>query len=160
MPDVQLTWTLRHHGWASCSVTDGRTSAEAFASYVTDGPEQLLRAVARVILHETRTQAEFEAEPTVYRWFFHRHDNTVAIRLVEAADWTTPEHAGRLLWRGDQPTTTVARTVLRAFDTVVDDLGEVGYQTEWGRPFPRHELEALRTASRTAAQPSPRSTDN
>jgi len=160
MPNVRLTWTLRHHGWAFCSVTDGHTSAEAFASYVTDGPEQLLRAVARVVLHETRTQAEFEAEPTVYRWFFHRRDNTVAIHLVEAADWKTPEHAGSLLWRSDQPATTLARTVLRAFDNVVDDLGEIGYQTEWGRPFPRHELEALRTAWHRAAQSSPRSTDN
>ena len=89
-----------------------------------------------------------------------RRDNTVAIHLVEAADWKTPEHAGSLLWRSDQPTTTLARTVLRAFDNVVDDLGEIGYQTEWGRPFPRHELEALRTAWRRAAQSSPRSTDN
>lgn len=26
--------------------------------------------------------------------------------------------------------------MLRAFDTVADDLGEAGYQTRWGRPFP------------------------
>jgi hypothetical protein len=139
---------------------DGHTSAEAFASYVTDGPEQLLRAVAGIVLHETRTQAEFEAEPAVYRWFLHRRENTVEIRLVEAADWKAPEHAGNLLWRSEQPTTTLARTVLRAFDTLVDDLGEAGYQAQWGRPFPRHELEALRTAWRRAVQPPLRPTDN
>ncbi|WP_216216903.1 hypothetical protein [Amycolatopsis aidingensis] len=135
---------------------DEHTSAEAVASYVTGGPEQLLRAVARIILYETDTRAEFEAEPTVYRWFFHRRANTVAIRLVQAADSETPEHAGRLIWQSQQPTTALARAVIRAFDTVVDDLGEVGYQTQWGRPFPRHELEALRAAWRTTVQPSPR----
>ncbi|MFD2473494.1 hypothetical protein [Amycolatopsis silviterrae] len=124
-------------------------SAEAVASYVTDGPEQLLLAVARITLHETNAQAEFEAEPDVYRWSFHRHANTVAIRLVHAADSTTPQHAGRLIWHSEQPTATLAKAVLRAFDTVVYDLSEAGYQSQWGRPFPRHELEALRAAWRT-----------
>ncbi|MFB9688856.1 hypothetical protein [Amycolatopsis plumensis] len=155
---MRLTWTIKHHGWALCSVEDEHTSAEAFASYVTDGPEQLLRAVASIMLHNTHTQAEFEAEPTVYRWFFHRRANTIAIRLIEAADRTTPEHEGSLLWQSEQPTTTLARTVLRAFDTVAHDLGDAGYQTLWGCPFPRHELEVLRTAWRGAVQPSPRPT--
>jgi hypothetical protein len=131
---------------------DDHASAQAVASYVTDGPEQLLQAVARVLLYETDTQAEFEAEPTVYRWFFHRHGTTVAIRLVEAADSNTPEQAGTLIWRSQQPTTMLARAVIRAFDTVAHDLGEVGYQTQWGRPFPRHELEALRSAWRTTTE--------
>ncbi|MEV6875242.1 hypothetical protein [Amycolatopsis sp. NPDC051128] len=152
---MRLTWTIKHHGWALCSVEDEQTSAEAFASYVTDGPEQLLRAVARIILHETHTKAEFEAEPTVYRWFFHRRADTVTVRLVEAAEWKTPEHEGSLLWQSEQPTITLARTVLRAFDTVADDLGEACYQTRWGRPFPRHELEGLRAAWCRAVQPSP-----
>ena len=149
MADMRLVWALRHHGWALCSVADDHADAEAIASYVTDGPEQLLGAVAGVVLHETNTQAEFEAEPTVYRWFFHRDSTTVAIRLVEAADSKTPENAGNLIWSSRQPTATLARTVIRAFDTVHADLGEAGYQTQWGRPFPRHELEALRAAWRT-----------
>ncbi|MEV6448105.1 hypothetical protein [Amycolatopsis sp. NPDC051716] len=147
---MRLTWTIQHHGWALCFVEDEHAGAEAFASYVTDGPEQLLKAVARVILHETHTKAEFEAEPTVYRWFFHRGTNTVTIRLLEAADRKTPEHEGKLLWQSEQPTTTLAKTVLRAFDTLSDDLGETVYQTRWGRPFPRHDLEGLRTAWRRA----------
>lgn len=129
---------------------DDHTSAETVTSYVTDGPEQLLRAVTRIVLRETDTQAEFEAEPTVYRWFFHRHDSSVGIRIVQADDSKTAEHAGNLIWHSQQPTPTLARTVLRAFDTLAHEMGEVGYQTQWGHPFPRHELEALRAAWRTA----------
>jgi hypothetical protein len=151
MPGVRVMWTLRDHGWAFCSVSDDHTSAEAVVSYVTDGPEQLLRAVARIVLYETDTQAEFEAEPTVYRWFFHRHGNTIDVRLVEAADTRTAEHAGDLTWHSRQSITTLARAVIRAFDTVAADVGEIDYQTQWGRPFPRHELEGLRAAWRTTA---------
>lgn len=160
MPGMRLVWMLRPHGWAFCSVMDDHTGAEAVASYVTDGPEQLLRAVTGVVLYETETQAEFEAEPTVYRWFFRRDGDTVAIRLVQAADSKAPEQAGNLIWHSRQPATTLARSVIRAFDTVVDDLGEVDYQTQWGRPFPLHELEALRTAWRTNVHPARRPSDS
>ena len=152
MPNVRVIWTLRHHGWALCSVSDDHASAEAVVSYVTDGPEQLLRAVARVVLYETDTQAEFEAEPTVYRWFFHRHGYMVDVRLVEGANSRTPAHAGNLIWYSRQPTTTLARAVIRAFDIIAADLGEIEYENQWGRQFPRDELEALRAAFRTTTQ--------
>jgi len=150
---MRLIWTVRNHGWAFCSVADDHADAEVIASYVTDGPEQLLSAVARVVLYETDTQAEFQAEPTVYRWFFHRDGATVAIRLVEAPDSSTPENTGTVIWSSRQPITTLARTIVRAFDAVATEHGDAGYQTLWGRPFPRHELEALRAAWRTTTQP-------
>jgi hypothetical protein len=78
---------------------------------------------------------------------------TVAIRLVEAPDSRTPENTGTVIWSSRQPITTLARTLVRAFDTVATEHGEAGYQTLWGRPFPRHELEALRAAWRTTTHP-------
>lgn len=65
---MSLTWTLHHHGWAVCRVADQETEVEAIASYVTNGPEQLLTAVANIVLGAETARAEFEAEPTVYRW--------------------------------------------------------------------------------------------
>jgi hypothetical protein len=136
---MRLTWSVQEHGWAICSVADDHTEAEVTASYIGDAPEQLLRAVAGVARYDTTTQAEFEAEPTVYQWFFHREADTVTIRLVEVPGNT-------VLWRSRQPVKTLARTVVRAFDTVAHTLGEPDYETRWRRPFPRHELEALRRA--------------
>lgn len=46
---------------------------------------------------------------------FCRHANTLAIRLVHAAEPTTPRHAGTLIRHSDQSTTTLAKAVLRAF---------------------------------------------
>ncbi|WP_409464826.1 hypothetical protein [Amycolatopsis sp. GA6-003] len=130
-------------------MTDEQTTAEAVASYVTGGPEQLLEAITRITLFETDAQTEFEAEPDVFRWFFHRHPNAVAIRLAHAVDSTAPQHAGTVIWHSEQPKATLAKAALRAFDALVADLGEVGYEAQWGRPFPRHELEAFRAAWRT-----------
>ncbi|WP_409187001.1 hypothetical protein F9C11_29685 [Amycolatopsis sp. VS8301801F10] len=94
--------TATRHGWAFCSVTDEQTTAEAVTSYVTGGPEQLLEAITRITLFETDAQTEFEAEPDVYRWFFHRRLNAVAIRLVHAVDLTAPQHAGTLIWHSQR----------------------------------------------------------
>jgi hypothetical protein len=129
-------------------VADAYRQAEAIASYVTDGPEQLLTAVANIARHETSTRAEFEAEPTVYRWFFLREHTDVGIRLVEAADHSAPDDAGTLIWTGHHTVDTLARAVVRAFDTVLADLGEETYEAQWGRPFPHLELAALRRAWR------------
>lgn len=147
--NFSFTWTLREHGWALCAVTDDEARAEVAVSSVTSGPEQLLAAVTQLVLGAVASRAEFEAEPTVYRWFFQRKETDVGIRLLEAADRRMPDDAGELIWCGRQTVTTLARTIVRAFDSVVDELGQVGYESRWGRPFPARELAALRAAWRT-----------
>ncbi|WP_199551157.1 hypothetical protein [Streptomyces sp. N35] len=112
MRSLAVAWTLSRHGWAFCKVSDCQGEAEAFASYVTDAPEDFLRGIAGLVPAETEARVEFQGEPTVFRWFFQRNAS-----------------------RRDQ---------------VAHDLGEAGYQEQWGRPFPRNELEGLRTAWRNA----------
>lgn len=86
MASLTITWTLRHHGWAFIKVADDHGESQVFASYVTDGPEQFLYAIARLVSGDEDARAEFEGEPQVYRWFFHRDGSDVDIRLVEAKD--------------------------------------------------------------------------
>ncbi|MFI2352652.1 hypothetical protein ACH492_37840 [Streptomyces sp. NPDC019443] len=145
MAALSFTWTLQHHGWAFCRVTDGQAEAEAMASYVTGGPEQFLYAIARLALTEPETRAEFEAEP---RWFFRREGAEVEMRLVMADDFQAPDSSGSVLWSSRQPIDVLCRAAIRAFDQVAHDLGEDGYEAQWGRPFPRNELQGLRTAWR------------
>ncbi|MDV9172331.1 hypothetical protein R6V09_19775 [Streptomyces sp. W16] len=149
MSPLTITWTLRHHGWAFCTVTDDQSEAEVFASYVTDGPEQFLRAVTRLMLMDKEARAEFEGEPQVYRWLFRREGTDADIRLLRANNSQTPDNSGVVLWSSRQTITALRRAALRAFDQVTHDLGEEGYASQWGRPFPRAELEALRAALHT-----------
>ncbi len=150
MAEMLLTWTLRDAGWADVAVTDHQTQADAAASYVSEAPEDLLTAVARLVLGEAETRVQFEAEPTAFRWILRRDGHDVAIRLLELADGRAPDNAGTEIWSSRQSVDTLARTVLRCFDQVAHQHGEDEYRRRWRRPFPRSELEALRTAWRTS----------
>jgi hypothetical protein len=110
--------------------------------------DYLLGAVTRLVLGADEARAEFEAEPTVYRWIFRRTGEDADIRLLLVADHKLPDEAGTIIWRSRQPVDVLARVVVRAFDAVATTHGEVGYEARWGRPFPRFELDALRTAWR------------
>ncbi|MGW6054761.1 hypothetical protein [Streptomyces sp. NPDC055189] len=149
MAPLTITWKLWSHGWAFLKVADDHSASEVLASYVTDGPEQFLYAIARLATGERYARADLEGEPQIYRWFFHQDGPDVDIRLLVADDDQAPESSGTVLWAGCHPISVLARSAVRAFDQVAHDVGEEGYASQWGRPFPRPELEALRTAMRT-----------
>ena len=130
-------------------MSDGESTFEALASYVTDAPEGFITAVARLVLGEPTTRAEFEAEPTAYRWIFQRNGDDVDIRLLELESRRLPDGVGLAVWSSLQTIDALARAVVRAFDAVVTEHGVDGYQAMWGRPFPDIELNALRSAWRT-----------
>ncbi|MGY6024660.1 hypothetical protein [Streptomyces spinosirectus] len=159
MSRLTITWTLRRHGWAFCKVADDKGEVEVFASYVTDGPEQFLHAVTRLAVTDTEARAEFEGEPQVYRWLFRRKGADVDICLLRADDSRKPDSSGVALWSSRHTITTLRRAALRAFDQVAYELGEDGYASQWGRPFPRAEVETLRTALHAApgqSRPQPK----
>jgi hypothetical protein len=136
-----FTWTLTGRGWAACTVADDRARAEAVASFLTRAPEDLLTAVARLVLGEPETRARFEAEPVAFQWIFNREAGDARIRLLrDDAE----------IWTGRTTVTALARAVIRAFDAVAHTYGESEYHAEWGSRFPRTELEALRSVWRAA----------
>lgn len=148
MADFWLTWTLSGTGWADCAVGDEEAQAQVTASYITAAPEELLTAVTQLVLGEAETRAQFEAEPTAFRWIFQRQGDDVSIRLLELPDGRKPDKNGTQIWSTQQHITTVARAVIRCFDEVAAKYGESGYRGKWREHFPRNELEALRTAWR------------
>ncbi|WOX26055.1 hypothetical protein [Streptomyces solicathayae] len=89
-----------------------------------------------------------EAEPTAFRWIFHREDANVSIRLLELAHSSDDDSAGSEIWSTRQSVDVVARAVVRCFDGVVTEYGESAYRSKWGGHFPRTELETLRAAWR------------
>jgi hypothetical protein len=146
MAGLSFSWTLRYQGWAFCTIADDHGRAEAIASYITGGPEYLLRAVTSIVQGAATASAEFEAEGPVFRWFFQHDGSDTEIRLVEAADSASPDIAGSVKWSGRHSTSILARAILAGFDQAVSELGEENYRAQWGRPFPRSDVEALRAA--------------
>jgi hypothetical protein len=145
---MTLRWTLEGHGWIRCVVADQYSQAEAIASIVTDGIEQFLLAVTSLVFDERPVRAEFEAEPTVYRWIFQRRGADVEIHLLEVADHKLPDNAGTVIWASRQRVDALARVVIRSFDQLRADHGDDSYQAQWGRPFPRSDIDRLRAAWR------------
>lgn len=141
MTRMSFSWVLNGRGWADCTVADEQSQAEATASYITTAPEDLLTAVTRLILGERETRAQFEAEPTAYRWRFHRGDDDVWVQLLQLSDGRRNDNAGTEIWSSWQTTDTLARAIIRGFDEVARTYGESGYHGKWGSPFPRTELE-------------------
>lgn len=148
MAHLRLVWVLSGRGWADCNVSDHQAEAEVTASYITTAPEDLLTAVTRLIVGDTECRAQFEAEPTAFRWIFYREGTNVWIRLLELTRGTDHDNTGTEIWSTQQDTDVVARAVIRCFDEVVREYGESAYRGKWGEHFPRAELEALRTAWR------------
>jgi hypothetical protein len=99
------------------------------------------------ITHGAATaRAEFEAEPTVFRWFFQRDGSDAEIRLVRAPDRDSPDSEGSVIWSGRHSIDALARAILDGFDQAVSELGEDNYRAQWGRAFPCGDVEALRAA--------------
>lgn len=160
MVGLTFTWSLRYQGWAYCTIADDQGRAETIASDITRGPEQFLLAVTAIVLSDAPTKAEFEAEPTVFRWFFQREGSNVDIRLVKAADRDRPDSEGTVIWSSRQTIDSLAGAVVGGFDNALRVLGEDNYRVQWGRPFPRTELEALRSAWHRPTSHAFPSTDN
>ncbi|WP_327141079.1 hypothetical protein [Nocardia sp. NBC_01327] len=150
---MSIHWQLEHFGWANVRVSDENIEATAVASYVTGAPQYLLRAVTDIVRGLPEARAEFEAEPTVYRWLFRRQGNEIDIRLLEVANYDLPDSSGIQLWRSRQNVWALAASVCICFRDVLRDYGFRGYLDQWGHPFPRTELEALISVTRQLAQP-------
>lgn len=120
-------------------------------------PEELLTAATRLIAGEREARAQFEAEPTAYRWIFYREGDDVWIQLLQLPDKGKHDNAGTEIWSSWQTTDTLARAIMRGFDEAGHMYGESGYHGKWRSPFPRAELEALRNTWRHhhSAPPTP-----
>ncbi|MFF2196378.1 hypothetical protein [Streptomyces sp. NPDC058157] len=144
--DLRITWCLDGHGWAHCTVGASGGEAELTASHMTSAPEDLLIAVTRLVTGETETRAQFEAEPTAYRWIFYRQAEEVWVRLLELRHGGAHDSKGTEIWSAFLQADELARAVIRCFDEVTRIYGESGYRGKWGEHFPRAELESLRRA--------------
>jgi len=111
MAELRLAWILSGTGWADCTVADHEAETVITASHITAAPEELLTAVAGLLVGESKTRAQFEAEPTGFRWIFYREDESVWIRLLQLPDSSLPDRAGTEIWTSWQTVDTVARAV-------------------------------------------------
>ncbi|QNP71912.1 hypothetical protein IAG44_22520 [Streptomyces roseirectus] len=125
---MRLTWTLAGAGWADGVVEGELGRAEFSVSCIAPGPER----------------AQFEAEPTAFRWVFYREGEMVWVRVLELPDGGAHDGRGVEIWSGVVGVEELGRAAIRCFDEVERVYGVSGYRGKWGEHFPSVELEALR----------------
>lgn len=135
-------------GWADCTVSGHQEDTEVTASCITTAPEALLTAVTRLIVAEAECRAQFEAEPTAFRWIFYREGTNVWIRLLELVDGSAHDNTGTEVWAAQQNIDVVARAVIRCFDEVVRECSESAYRGKGVRTSLALSSKALRSAWR------------
>ena len=74
---LRLEWIVST-GWADCLIADRDAEVSIEASYISEAPEELLIAVARVLTSESEAQVEFAGEPAGYRWILHREGDDIS----------------------------------------------------------------------------------
>lgn len=134
---TRITWTLAGSVWADCTLEDHQAKVELTASYISDAPEELLTAVARLVADEAQIRVQFEAGPTAYRWIFCREGKDTWIRVLELRDGSDHDDKGTEIWSSRLTVHQLARAVIRCFDEVAQIYGESGYRGKWGEHFPR-----------------------
>ncbi|MGW7312552.1 hypothetical protein [Streptomyces sp. NPDC054865] len=72
-------WRLEGHGWANCTIEDQQAKVDLTVSSITSAPQEFLTAMARLVPGETRTRAQFEAEPKPHA----DRDQTLAVVKAE-----------------------------------------------------------------------------
>lgn len=142
---LRLQWTVTTGGWADCLVADQDAEVAVEASRISEAPEELLTAVARVLTSESEARADFPGEPGGFRWILRRAGEDVRIRILQLPGRGGGDLAGPEIWTSRQPLDVLVRTVIRCFDAVAETYGEGEYHRRWRRPFPRSQLEALMT---------------
>ena len=142
---MRITWTLTGVGWAEVRVGDERCETIVTASYLSGAPQDLLTAVTRIAAGSAEARTQFEAEPTAFRWIFTRDGDQVCIRVLELPDGDLQDSGGTEILSITQHVDTVVRAAVRCFDAVFSAYGEDGYELSWKSPFPRAELERLRS---------------
>ena len=85
--------------------------------------------MARLVLGDLETRADFMAGTTTFRWIFCREGTDVWIRLLDIPDGRTNDSAGTEIWSSQQNVHTLARVVVRCFDEVARKHGEAAIGT-------------------------------
>lgn len=147
MAEMSFTWTVMGVGSADCVIADNQSEARVRVSYISTAPESFLHGVTRLVLGARHIKIHFEGEPVSRRWIFDRYGEYVDIQILRLDHGQLPDSEGRIAWESRRQTVqALARAVIKGFDHLADDPGEARYLKEWTHPFPRQELEDLRTA--------------
>jgi hypothetical protein len=144
---MRLEYALVGHGWATATLSDGNSSVEITASYLTDALGDLCCAVIALLRGASSARVAWAEEPGEYHWVFDRLDDRVALRVLWFANQasTVSDERGTLVFNIECWLKDLAGQLESQLRGLLESLGTEGYEQAWVRhPFPLAEYEQLR----------------
>ena len=144
---LAINYRLTGTGWAECSLSDGQSSCDITASYLSDPLRSLLLAATAVISGFTRLSFHFDEEPGEYRWIISSPRlNEIELEILAFDElWgDRPDSEGRSLFKTRCLPESFAETVHDTAQRVLQEHGEAGYLEKWAEhPFPSVQFAEL-----------------
>ena len=144
----ELSLKVLFKGWAEATLSDGKKDVKIFASRLSDGLWELIITVWKIIEVENNAICSWQEEPGNYRWLFSRDGDQLKLRILwfEKAFCQLPDEKGKEVFVVSDDVVKMIRTIIRAYDKLLYEIGEKEYKENWTYDFPKVELERLRAA--------------
>jgi hypothetical protein len=140
---IRFRYELGGVGWASATLSDGRSEATFPASYLSDALRDFVDAVHGLFTTDT-AEVRWDEEPGAVLWEFQRNGSRVFIRVR----W----HDGRESFEGDEDLLRFGSDVGTQLENLLFTWGADGYAKHWHHPFPQEAHEKLKHALNAARQ--------
>ena len=144
---MEFSYRVTGTGWSEAHIADAdRTLALEGVSYLSDALSELLDALVSLKRGAEEASASWWQEPGAYEWKFKRAGEEVDLEIREFN--TEPGNhgwfeRGWVVFRTRQPLDVLVAAIAGGASRLLDEVGEEGYLTEWGEPFPARQLQEL-----------------
>ena len=137
------------NGWITATLSSGDTGVEIKASYLSDAPTALLRAIIGLLMGSGKETFYWSREPGQYGWLLSKDNNFLEIEIYKFTralygEWEERKNSGVLIFKSTLPLKMFALQVNEQFDQLLTDYGIEGYNRLWDiYKFPKNEKEKL-----------------
>ena len=142
---VKITLDLTARGWLSVKLFNGLNEVEIYASYLSDGPRELISSARTILTGFPFATCRLQAEPGEHRLIFEQNGESVQLKVLEFASSFSTEsnNQGKLIFEGTESAGSIARQIKRQFDRLLYNHGIDGYKSLWGHEFPKDQVTQL-----------------
>lgn len=136
-------------GWITATLIDDKTEIVLHASYLSDAPRDLLKAIVALIRGSNKETFFWLEEPGQYGWMLSKDKDILNIKIYDYSNWLYDKweenlNRGKLIFSSSYPLIAFAKLINKEFTNLLKQHGLEGYKKEWSmHEFPLKEKEEL-----------------
>lgn len=153
MDTVTFSYKLDGAGWATATLSNGRSELNVTISYLTDALGDLTATIVGLLENARYARFSWEDEPGEYRWIIKKgvDGKTLHLKILgfgDVYDYREDEK-GQVLFETECQLLQFAVQVKTALKTILQEHGVKGYKDMWVlNDFPLSEYKKLEKSIR------------